>query len=87
MLLKVPVVCDFSSFFPPLAVNNPHEVHLCVGFYSQYFNIPFLRTSVVYWLIHNDVILVIIISPLKTKQNHEGIFFYNKYSEKSMHNL
>lgn len=78
----VPVVCDFSSWvlFSPLDVGSPQKVHLWGGFYSQYFNIPFLGRFVFYWLIHNDVILVVVISSLKTKGRHEG-----KASERNTH--
>lgn len=62
-------------FSPPLDVGSSQKVHLWGGFYSQYFNIPFLWRFVFYWLIHNDVILVVVISSLKTKGNHEGKVF------------
>lgn len=78
-------VTSVVLFFPPGA-DKPRKVHLCGGFYSQYFNIPFLRTFVLFWLIHNDVILVIVISSLKIKQTHEGKQFENKCWE-SQQNL
>lgn len=82
LLLMVPVVCDFSSWvlFSPLDVGSPQIVHLCGEFYSQYFNIPFLGRFVFYGLIHNDVILVVVISSLKTKGSHE-----EKASERKTH--
>lgn len=42
LLHKVPVVHDFSSRFFPPDVKKQHKVRMCGGFYSQYFNVPFL---------------------------------------------